>query len=524
MSTLPKIRQKPKLAYCGLTIVMQWPSRMDVHELLSGYAGHLFKNECLRPDVVVQQCDVRTSNTIDEGLMNGTKAILLLGHKAMVEWGKPGLYDNYTLGEQRGCPLQNKWNLPMIASYFPQDTVDRKDYESTHNVHDIADAELTANESGDEDDDDEGDVKKKGKTKRSNYRFWLIQDTKKILSAITYNKFALATTYEKTASPVIYPELEDICSILKSNRDKNLYLDIECHPETQMLYCIGLAIDNSPVYVVPIFRWNGVHAYVNLGKFLGCLAIAMSRNTVICHNGFTFDLLLLASRYRVLFGRRNLDTMLMTHRCFPEAEKSLGHCVSLWTWEPYHKDEGTYEPHSEKQEQDLWHYNAKDVSTMRSICNAIGIYAKRIPGLSESLLQANTSIYPYALNSLLGICYNEAEVLVVQKEYDRLMTQYLRMCRLLLGRNFLPTSHKDCPQYFHTEMGYKVVARTKKQAPSLGKGAMYKLKLKYPHNPIIDICLRYRQVGKKAGDLKWNKWQLPYQNILQQTLSGTTQT
>jgi hypothetical protein len=97
----PRIRHKPTLPYSGLTVVLQYPSRNDMHELLTGTAGHLFKNECLRPDVVWQQCDIRTSNTLSDNILPGTKAILLLGHKSMIEWaGRGGVkYDDYSLNE-----------------------------------------------------------------------------------------------------------------------------------------------------------------------------------------------------------------------------------------------------------------------------------------------------------------------------------------------------------------------------------------------------------------------------------------
>ena len=55
-------------------------------------------------------------------------------------------------------------------------------------------------------------------------------------------------------------------------------------------------------------------------------------------------------------------------------------------------------------------------------------------------------------------------------------------------------------------LGYPVVFKSKKtQLPSLGKKAMYKLRLKHD-NPVIDFVLAYREVAKESGSLKFNPW------------------
>ena len=519
---LPKLRHKPKFPYAGLTIVLSNPSRFDIHELLSANAGYFFKSECLRPEVTYQSCDIRTSNTFDEGLLGSTKAILLLGHKAMLEWSDKK-YNDYTLSEQRGHLLDNKWGLPIIASYFPQDAMDIKDYESEYNKL-VNNPENKAQYILEDDDEDDGNIKRKGNTKRSNYKFWLRQDTKKILTFINPDtSIPLCDFYlEQKFEPVVYPTLERAIEVLRSNKNQNFFIDIETNIETRELSCVGFCFDESSIYVCPIFRYNNLHAYSNTGKLFASLAIAMRDNTTVCHNGFAFDLLVLASKYRIPFGRKHKDTMAMTHRCFPEIEKSLGHCGSLWTWERYHKDE-CIEPHNESEELSFWQYNAKDVFLTRLVHNRIIEYANRIPGLTESINQVNESIYAYTLNTLYGLSYKEEDVITVQKTYDRLLTQYLRMCRLLLGDNFLPSSNKDCVNYFHGKMNYPIIMRTKKGNSSLGKGSLYKLKLKYPENILIDICLKFREITKAAGSLKFNDWKLEWksQNTSQEILPGT---
>jgi hypothetical protein len=506
------MRQKPKFTYCGLTIVLSQPSRFDLKEgkLLSGAAGAFLNQECLAPVCNVWQCDIRTSDTLNEGLLAGTKTILLLGHRAMLEWSSG--YSDYSLGEQRGCPLDNKFNLPMIASWSPQDCMDIKDYESQFN-EEVQDYEEENQK------EDEEDSKHKGGTARGNYRFWLITDTKKIcrrLYGSLLGRDRLEESKEAGDRIRTYPPSQEVISILTQTKLDNLYVDIETDSLFQ-INCIGFCFEESPVFVVPICRYNYTPAYDNLGQILQSFAIAFRDNTVICHNAL-FDLLILAWKYHIPIGPQNYDTMLAWHRCYPEAEKSLGHVMSALTWEPYHKDEGSFAPQNPNAERKLWEYNAKDVIGTRLIRQAIDKYAKTQPGLVDSIAQSNECIRPYLINTLTGIKYSKEKLEAMVNENDRLCMQYTRIIKILLGEKLydkiygkskamsLAASPKQCCKYFHEIMGYAVVGKTGEGAPSLKADLMYRLKMKQPENVVIDLILAYRERAKEAGSLKFNPW------------------
>jgi DNA polymerase I-like protein with 3'-5' exonuclease and polymerase domains len=214
----------------------------------------------------------------------------------------------------------------------------------------------------------------------------------------------------------------------------------------------------------------------------------------------------MAWRYGIQFGRHNYDTMIAHHRCFSEVEKSLGHCSSLWTWEQYHKDSGCFEPKNSEQEQKLWHYNAKDVYVMYLIRRSIDQYAAGQIGLKASIAQGNNMIYSYVMNTLMGIRVDGDMITKISTENDAMMTQMLRVCKLLLKRDFLPTSTKQCHQYFSEQLWYKVMGRSKTNNPSYNDLAMQKLKLAYPDNPMLDLCLMYRSIKKETGSLKFSLW------------------
>ena len=162
-------------------------------------------------------------------------------------------------------------------------------------------------------------------------------------------------------------------------------------------------------------------------------------------------------------------------------------------------------------------YCGKDVYTMMLIKRAIDAYAKTIPGLEASIQQVMDSIPAYLIMSLQGIHYKQQILDDTMNENDQLMMKYNEFIEYLFGRDFMRDLHKKskkslhgsnakCVTYFHDMLGYPVVARSlKTKQRSLAKKAMYKLKLKH-NNPVIDLCLAYRELSKESGSLKFTPW------------------
>src|SRR5690349_11848764 len=93
------LRNKPRVRYCGLTIIMSNQSRFDTVNLLSAGGGHVINDYCLRPEFNMMMCDVRLTEDKSPFLPE-TKCLLLLGETAMHDW-LPETRGN-TLNEMRG--------------------------------------------------------------------------------------------------------------------------------------------------------------------------------------------------------------------------------------------------------------------------------------------------------------------------------------------------------------------------------------------------------------------------------------
>lgn len=518
------LRRKPTLQYRGLTVILSNPSRFDKVALLTATGGQLFNDYCLRPEMNLMQCDVRLAED-SSPFLSGTLCVLLCGEFAMHKW-LPETIKN-TIGEMRGSPFFRN-GVYMIPSFSPQDCADMRTYEQQLNPL-SKDYTPDANEY-ESDDDDEGDVKKHGKTARRNFAWWLKQDVRKCKTIIACGGKLPVSEFPEPHYE-IFPNSERVIRLLEDTRGCTLYLDIETDYEQCNLQCFAFSFDGCTITSVPVLDYNYRPAYTNYPRIIRALASAMDSNTVVAHNGAAFDFFVLGYKYRIAINK-TYDTMLAQHRCFPDIEKSLGHCTSLWTWEKFHKDEDSQGYNIAAQMDARLRYCAKDVRTMFLIHKAIEKYACTIPGLTHSIQTAMDSIKPYLITSIQGIKYNETKVEEIKKENDELMMQYARMICLLIGEqgmaavrasikgkpSLFPGSNAQCIAYFHDLLGYPVVARSKKtQKPSLGKLALYKLALKHGDNPVITLTLMYRKIAKEYGTLKFMPWKDNEGNIYDPT-------
>jgi hypothetical protein len=526
----PSIHCPPKLGYNGITIIMSNPSRFDIlhkGKLLQGLAGDYVNNECLRPETNVFKCDVRT-RTVTAPLLEGTKVVLLLGQEAMTQYA-PTEFKKYTLQEQRGYALPDRTSgIFYIPTYLPQDTFDFIDYESRLNSY--SHSTVKENEVGDIDAKYEDDEKivlsenehskaRHGRTQRVNWRFWMQQDFKK---AIRITKGEHETNTNRiNPEYIINPPLMDIIAALTIYKGNDFYFDMETD-EALNMRCFAFNFGNSNrVYVVGILDYNYRFIYQNVAKILWALRIAIRDNCIVSHNGKSFDWWVLAWKYQIAVGQSTYDTMLAQHRIFPWPEKSLSHCVSLWTYLEFHKDEGVFCPKNRYQDEALLRYCGKDVWSMRLVKEAQVAYAAARKGMLESINQVNASSKPYLSIEFTGMRLDGEAWKSRIDTNDRLMMQYNRILRALLGEATvahlinlnktgkklfaLASSNKQACEYFHNLLGYKVMARSMKtRKPSLAKEAMYKLKLQYPDNPVIDFVLAFRRLQKETGSIQFN--------------------
>jgi hypothetical protein len=410
----------------------------------------------------------------------GTKVALLLGEEAMKLYG-----EKIALNDARGNPITDGDGVIHIPTYTPQDAFDRKNYES----------EDEETEGGDD------DIKGHGTTKRKNWRWWMSSDVKKAVRILKHGGLPAEESYDKFNFN-INPDIEEACKVLEETKNQILFLDIET-TFGQTLTCTGFNFsgDNN-IWVVPWKKYNNTLAYDArfCRRFIQALCIAMHNNLVVAHNA-SFDLLVLCSRYKIPVPKRIFDTMLAWHRCHPEIEKSLGHLISYFLHQPYHKAEGIYHPRNYVQEQQLYNYNAKDIVTMRWIYYHLLEEIKKCKAES-SVAWVNRMPRAYLTQTMRGLALDKE---LFTKRYDQLDTKRLQINRViqkLVGiPDFNPRSWQQVGGYLYE--GLKLPCPDEDN-PTNSK-TLLKLLVKF-NVPSVKLILLGRKIAKTASSMKFRCW------------------
>lgn len=460
------MNHNPLRTYNGLSIILDSPSRFDEHLLLSGYAGNAFCN-FLRP-LDRFSSHIFTSDYGLTNLKNDTQVCLLLGQKSL-----DLVSDSSHILSWRGSPII-KDGVIFVPTLSPQDAFDRREFER---------------EETDEDKDYQ-------RTQRKNFPFWLEHDTKKAIAILQRHHII---EYVKPKY-YIYPPIEQAINTLLNSRDQFIVIDIECDYNRQ-LTCLGFSIlGSNEIYVVPFQRYNRELSYDKslLCKFIVALASAFSHNTIIGHN-LSFDLFILAWKYRIPFPRKIRDTQSMHHRCYPEVEKSLGHCISLYLELPYHKDQHVIEPENILQEEQLWKYNGLDVWTTSLVYQELVKEGMKL-GATSSQLQACASIVPYLTVTMQGMRINDTERPTIIDRCSRMEKQCERILKMVTHEDINPRSSRQVCEYLYDKLGIKRPLKDPTNKREL-------LKIYGKQNvPSIRIILAARANRKRASFLQFNLW------------------
>lgn len=345
-------------------------------------------------------------------------------------------------------------------------------------------------------------LKDRAATSKSNWPFWVVADATKLITAthpqVEQVKFVAA------------PALDYYTRRLKEITNSTIYLDIEVSMQAGKLDCIGFAVNDSPIVVVPIYDYKHRLYYQQADtlRFLAALSSAMLRNRVVVHNAM-FDLVYLPSECRLPVGKDIYDTMLGHQRIYPEVEKSLGHCISKWTWQPWHKGEGGT-PMSHDGQMRYWEYNAKDVWCTRMVYKAQQAFIAEHPDYQESIRQVMASIHPYIVMTLTGVHINQTGLI---KEKARLQARVIQLTRVLRSLTGLPklnpASVDQLRKFFYDTLCYKAPDYTDSGKPALGEEQIYQLAMKYD-NPVLQVLLNYRELDKELSMASFQGYYLPW--------------
>ena len=501
------LRTKPFTKYSGLTMILSHPGRFDTPQdgpqnLCSGPAGRLIEDALSPTPIGRFGVDFRTA-FCQEPLLEGTKVVLLMGERAAALQGVP--VEKFKAW--RGAPIERN-GLIYIPTFHPQDACDKyvayEDATIRRFYKDAAGEVKEEERKSDEDVEDEVSSKEYGKTARGNFYFWTKFDIRKSVRLLQTKLSVPTTKYHILYSP------KDGTSILKSIPEGlPLYLDLETDPLSGRIICIGFSTSLSDTYSVAIQprMYGSVENPSEICEFLRQLVLLFDRcSQIIIHNA-QFDLFILAWLYRLPIPKQAkiYDTMVSHHRLYGGVEKSLGHCISLYTDLPYHKDEAIFTPNNHAQLTQLLTYNAKDVFTMALVHLEQLHQASQIEGLLPSVKQANSILRPLLLKAIRGMRIDSARLCSTIDDYRARATiiEEQIVPRLSGLAKLNVRSPIQVAKLLYDDWGLSKPIG--KNVSLTGKETIFKVAIKYPL-PTLKAIVKARMDHHSASQLSFKLW------------------
>ncbi len=146
-------------------------------------------------------------------------------------------------------------------------------------------------------------------------------------------------------------------------------LDLETHSSVPI--CVGLAFNNSHAVSVPLFSISTAKSRIDLStsdqvEIWQMLSEFLNQERIkFLGQNFKFDHQLLIRPLKMIEyqpGKLHADTSLMMEVAYPELPKNQGFMGSLFSEEPYYKDEGREFNYKTDRIEQLLIYNGKDVT------------------------------------------------------------------------------------------------------------------------------------------------------------------
>lgn len=152
---------------------------------------------------------------------------------------------------------------------------------------------------------------------------------------------------------------------LYADRNKYPYCSVDIEVTRSVPYCIGLAFNNWHAISVPlmdIFSWQN-HAGIQdhqLAEMWLQIARLLDSDVKVIGQNFKFDQGQLWNLCRIKIRNFHADTGLMAHCLHPEFPKALEFLTSIYTEEPYYKDEGREFDWKKDKVERVLNYNGRD--------------------------------------------------------------------------------------------------------------------------------------------------------------------
>lgn len=293
------------------------------------------------------------------------------------------------------------------------------------------------------------------------------------------------------------------------NDERLVACDIETLPgqegEGPILWCVGFAASPSEAFVVPFVEgqrpaWPE-HQEAELHQAISQVFLNPDVKKVFQNGAYDLCVLGRYYGYRVAEGSQE-DTMLCHHASYPYLYKSLHVLTSIYTKEPYYKDEGKINLGS-RNDRGEFLYNAKDCALTREIFPIVEEHAHE-HGTWEGY-RRTMSIQPSLLAMMIkGVRIDLEKKHTLARDFSHQVRMHETEIQRLIGKKINLNSAPQKATLLYGQFGLKVQFHPKTKKPTTDKDALQRLKKIYHKHevvgPLLEHMIGHSKFKKLATD------------------------
>ena len=271
--------------------------------------------------------------------------------------------------------------------------------------------------------------------------------------------------------------------------------------EGPLHWCIGFASSPEKAFVIPFlkarkFAW----ALQGEARILQAISrLFLDKGVKKVFHNCLFDLSVLGRYYGLRCADGSVeDSMLCYHASYPYLKKALETLTSIYTWEPYYKDDGKVWDGRRISDTAEFAYNAKDCHVTREIWPLVERDAKEL-GTWEGYRRTMSVIPSLLAMQIRGVRINIEKKKELQKIFSQKVVEAETALLEATGQTWNLNSSPQMIRLVYGYLGMPMQYNHKTKKPTTDKDALNRLRRKHPENKVLKSIVDHRKFAKLSG-------------------------
>lgn len=297
---------------------------------------------------------------------------------------------------------------------------------------------------------------------------------------------------------IIDPSYSDVMDYMKFIGTKERFAtDIEALNHQVSCFCLTPSWNES--MCIPLIAEGGQHRWTEEEEadIWSAYAALMGDSEIKKINqNILFDIHFLFQQMGIRTRGPLGDPMIAHHILYPDFPKGLDFLCSVWTREPYYKDDGKMWRKPWEDLHRFWEYNARDGAIAIEVLDALEPELDK--GYRETYEQTMAMIEPLTYMMTVGMKVDRERLEETKEQVKKRLQKAEADLVSVSEREFSPYSPKQCIEYFYVTKGIKPYISHKTGRPTTDDKAMARIVRRY-NLPEARLVQETRTLRKLLG-------------------------